>query len=93
VRVRRHVDRDTVDRGREIGPMIELETAQVILVGLAFPAVLTDDQTGDLFKDLARAEQRTIGDLLCVDGARGRGRSGSDEVGRAPRRGNTPDLL
>ena len=51
VRMREHVNRDAVYLGQEIGAVIEIETAQVILAGLAFAAMLRGDQAGHGFQD------------------------------------------
>ena len=58
VAVRRHVHRHARDRGCEVGPVIEVEAAQVVLVGLALAAVLADDDTRDGFEDFAGAHDR-----------------------------------
>ena len=53
-----HVDRQAVDADRQVGAVIEVEAAQVILVGLAAARMLADDDAGDIFHDLAGAQQR-----------------------------------
>ena len=65
--VARKVDRHAVDRGGEIGAVIEIETAQEELVGLPIPAVLRDDQAGHGLEDLARAIERTLLELRGAD--------------------------
>src|SRR5439155_16672041 len=44
VRVRRQVHRHTSNRRREVGTVIEVESTQIVLVGLSFSAVLADDR-------------------------------------------------
>jgi hypothetical protein len=56
VRMRGHVHGHAVDAGGEIGAVIEIEPAQEVLVRLAAAAVLSDDQPGHDFEQLARAQ-------------------------------------
>ena len=58
VAVRRHVHRHASDRRREVGAVIEVEAAQVVLVGLALAAVLADDDARDGFEDFAGPHDR-----------------------------------
>ena len=64
VTVRRHVHRNTGNRGREIGPVIEVESTQVVPIGFALSAVLADDQPRDSLEHLTRPHDRPIEDLL-----------------------------
>ena len=50
-----HIDRHAIDERGEISAMIEVESAQEILVGLATPRMLRRDQTGDRLKQFANA--------------------------------------
>jgi hypothetical protein len=56
VAMRRHVDRQAVDAGREVGAVVEVEAAQEVLVGLAVARVLRDDEAGHELEHLARAQ-------------------------------------
>ena len=58
VGVRRHVDRHAGDRRREVGAVIEVEAAQVVLVGLALAAVLADDDARHGLEHFAGAHDR-----------------------------------
>ena len=80
VGVGRHVDRHAVDRGGEVGAVIEVDAAQVVLVRFALAAVLGDDQAGDAFQQLARSQKRPVLELLRRNGAFGRGVGGTDQV-------------
>ena len=55
VAVRAHVDGHAVDGDGEVGAVVEVEAAQEVLVGLAFPAVLGDDEAGCGLEQLSRA--------------------------------------
>jgi hypothetical protein len=66
VRVRRHVDRHAVDPGREVGAVVEVEAAQVVLVGLAVAAVLRDDDAGNEFEHLGGPQRRPALDQLAT---------------------------
>jgi hypothetical protein len=63
------VDEHSVDGGAEIGAMIEVKAAQIILVGLALAAVLTDDQARGCLEQLARPIDLACSELLCRDDA------------------------
>ena len=65
VGVATRVDRHARHIGGEVGAVIEIEAAQKILVGLAFAAVLGDDQSGDEFQHFAGAQYRAVLDQLC----------------------------
>jgi len=69
VGVRHHVGRHAHDLGGEVAAVVEIETAQEILVGLAVARVLGDDHAGHGFHDLGRAQQRPVGQLFGGDGA------------------------
>jgi hypothetical protein len=58
------VDEHSVDGGAEIGAMIEVKAAQIILVGLALAAVLTDDQARGCLEQLARPIDLACSELL-----------------------------
>jgi hypothetical protein len=92
VRVGRQVDGDAVDRAGEIGAVIELEATQVILVRLPLAAVLADDETGDVFENLARPQDRLVDDLRLVDRPFGACRRSPDEVRRPSGRAHAADL-
>jgi len=64
-----HVHRHAVDRRGEVGPVVEVEAAQEILVGFAVAAVLGDDEPRHHFQHLARAQQRTALEFLRGHGA------------------------
>ena len=53
VRVRAQIDRHIVERDVDVGAVVEIESAQEILVRLALGAVLDDDQAGHGFEELA----------------------------------------
>gem|GEM_PF-4796407 len=76
------VDRHAVDPGREVGAVVEVEAAQVELVGLAFAAVLAGDQSGRDFEQLAGAIGDAAGQVLRA-GTAGAGRIGDPELGGA----------
>ena len=80
MRVRPHIDRHAVHAGREIGAVVEVEAAQVILVGLARAAVLRDDHAGNGLDDFARPEQRAQRELLVADHALVGGSGDADEA-------------
>ena len=67
--VRREIHRDARDRRGEIGSVIEVETSQVVLIRLAFSAVLTDHHSRNGFEHLARAHDRTRVELAGGDGS------------------------
>jgi hypothetical protein len=58
VAVGAHIDRHARDPDREIGTVIKVEPAQEVLVRLALPAVLRDDQAGHRFEYFARPQRR-----------------------------------
>ena len=59
MRAGRRVHRHAGHRRGEVGPVIEVEAAQVVLIGFALAAVLAHDQAGNGLEHLARAHHRT----------------------------------
>ncbi len=59
-----HGDRQAVDLGIEVGAMVEVETAQELLVGFALTTVLRDDQSGDELQQFSAAGDWALGELL-----------------------------
>jgi hypothetical protein len=53
MRVAALVDRHAVHRGAQVGAVIEVEAAQVELIGLALAAMLADDQARHRFQHFA----------------------------------------
>jgi hypothetical protein len=45
--MRRQVQRHTIEENGEVGAVVEIEAPKKILVGLAAPGVLRDDDTGN----------------------------------------------
>ena len=61
----RHIERHAVERDCEVGAMIELEAAKLILIGLALAAMLRDHEAGNRgFQRLARPTKRHVVDLF-----------------------------
>ena len=85
VRVRGHVDRHAVERGGEVGAVVEVEAAQVKLVRFPATGMLRDDDAGDGLDDLADALKRTPRELLRADHAFIRGSGRADQAVRAAR--------
>ena len=69
VRTGRRIHGHTDDRRREVRPVIEVESAQVVLVGLTFTAMLADDHLRHGLEHFARSSQRATFELLRGDGA------------------------
>jgi hypothetical protein len=67
--MRAHVHRHVVDDGREVGAVVEVETAQEVLVGLARPGMLDGDQAGHGFQQLGHAQQGSHGQVGATDRA------------------------
>ena len=67
-------------RRREVGAVIEIETAEVVLVGLALPAVLADDHAGHGFQYFTGAHDRAVVDLSRRHHALRRRQGDTDEV-------------
>jgi hypothetical protein len=82
VRVAALVDRHVVDEGSEVGAVVEVEAAQVELVGLAFAAVLAGDQAGRRFQQFAGAVDGAHLQLFLADAAHV-GRIGDAELAGA----------
>ena len=82
MRTRRRIDRNPGDHGREVGSVIQVEAAQVVLIRFALAAVLAHDETWHGFKDFARAHDRTLVDLRGGHGALARRCRNADEVRR-----------
>ena len=80
VRVRPEVYRHAVDVRIQVRAVIELETAQVVLICLTAAAVLADDEAGNIFQHFARAQQRARRDLFLVDRAGRCGKRLTDEI-------------
>ena len=59
-------------RDPEVGAVVEIEAAQEVLVRLAAPAVLGDDQPGHRFQQLARTQDRSARQVLLPGHALGR---------------------
>jgi hypothetical protein len=59
-----HIDRHAHHVGGKIAAVVEIETAQKILVGLAVAGVLGDDHAGNGFEYFGWAQQRAVGELL-----------------------------
>ena len=65
VAVGRHIERHAVEVDGEVGAVIELEAAKLILIGLALAAMLRDQETGNRsFQRLARPTKRHVVDLF-----------------------------
>jgi len=79
VRMRRLVDRHAVDRGGEVGAVVQIVSAHDELVGLALAAVERDDQAGYGLEELSRTICRRELQFLVVDDAFAGGRSRADE--------------
>jgi hypothetical protein len=71
VRVTRHVDRDAVDRTFEVGSVVELEAAQIVLIGFAFAAVLANHETRYSLEHFTWSQLRASRNLLLIDRAFG----------------------
>jgi hypothetical protein len=69
VAVAAHVDWHAVDKGGEIGAVIEVEAAQKILVGLAGAGMLGGNQAGHVFRQLADARDRLGSEIGIADNA------------------------
>jgi hypothetical protein len=80
VRVRRHVDRRTGNRHREVAAVIEIEPAQEVLVRLTLAAVLCDDDAGHGLEHLALSHEWADVELLGGDRTLTRGRGDADEI-------------
>jgi len=59
-----HIDRHAADRDREIGTVVEVESAQEVLVGLATARVLGCDGAGHRLHQLADAQDGPFFEIL-----------------------------
>ena len=85
VAVRGEVDGHPVERGGEVGAVVEVEAAEEILVGLTRAAVLRDDDAGDGLQQLTGAEQRARAEVVEAHGAlRGRRCEAGEVIRAAP---------
>ena len=64
-----HVHRHAVEEGGEVGAVVEIEAAQVVLVGFAVAAVLRDDDAGHELQHLGGAQGGAALDELGRDRA------------------------
>ena len=80
MRVRRHVHRHAGERRREVGAVIEVEAAQVVLIRLALPAVLTDHDAWHRFEHLSGPHHRARVELPRRDRALARRLRDADEI-------------
>jgi hypothetical protein len=69
VRMGAHIDRHGVDVGGEIGAMVEIVSAQEILVGLAITTMLGDDHSGHKFQQFAGTQRGAVADQVGLDAA------------------------
>ena len=67
VGMRGEIDRDTVDKTGEIRAMVEIETAQKVLIGFPSATVLCHDHARHDFQDFSRAEHRPGFELDLAD--------------------------
>ncbi len=67
--VRRQIHRHAGNRCREIGPVIEIEATQIILIRLSLAAVLTDRDAWHCFEHFAGPHHRPGVELSGGDGA------------------------
>src|SRR5581483_11307294 len=72
MRVRGHVEWHVIEFRRQISPMIQIEGAQKVLIGLSLAGVLRDNEPGNVLEDRARPQQWLTGKLILTDVA-GRG--------------------
>ena len=70
MRVGALVDEHAVHRRAQVGPVVEVEAAQVELVRLALAAVLADDQPGNRLKHFSGPVNRSRFELLLRHQAR-----------------------
>ena len=64
VHIGRQIDRHVVHKDGDVGAVIEIPAAQVILIGLAAVGMLDRHQAGRRFEDLAGARDRTRVEVL-----------------------------
>jgi hypothetical protein len=80
-----HVHRHGVDRGGEIGAVVEVEPPEKVLLGLAAARVLGCHQARYELQQVAAAQQRTSVELRAADRPLRRGDRFPDEVQAATR--------
>ncbi len=78
--IARPVDRHVVDEIGEVDTVIEIETAQQILVGLAFAGMHRNSQAGYRFEELTDPIDRSKIQLLLGDPTLARGLGNADQV-------------
>ncbi len=76
----RHVDRHPSHARREVGPVIEIEAPQVVLIGFPLAAVLADDDAGHGFEYLAGPHDGPRLELPRGNGALTRGLRNTHQV-------------
>jgi hypothetical protein len=62
---------DSIEVRRKVGPMIEVEASQEILVRFTASGMLSNDHTRDGLHDFTRTEKRTFRNLLLSNGSLG----------------------
>jgi hypothetical protein len=67
--VRRHVDRNAIDKTGKVRAVVEIEPAQEILIGLARAGMLGSDDAGDILDQLTGAGDRQILKICIAYGA------------------------
>ena len=83
MRVGGQIEWDAGDGDAEVGAVVEVHAAQVVLVGLAAAAVLADDDAGDGLEQLAGAQQRPPREVLAADDSLAGAVGDADELGGA----------
>ena len=66
-----HIHWHAIEAGHEIGAVVEVESTQEVLVGLAAATVQGDQHTGYSFKDFTGSSQWVQAQLLLADDALG----------------------
>ena len=84
VAVRRHIHRHPRERRREVGAVIEVEAAQVVLIGFPLAAVLRDHDAWNGLEHFASAHDRPRIELPRGDRALTRGLRDADQILRRP---------
>ena len=85
VRVRAHVDRHAIDKGRQIGAVIEIDAAQEVLIGFPLSAVDRDHETGHGFQQLGRPKRGELQQFLAQDDSFAGRRGDADQLGTTRR--------
>ena len=78
--VGRQIHRHAGDRRREVRPVIEIESAQIVLVGFPFTAVLRDDHARHGFEHFTASHDRARVELPRRDRPLARGLRYSDQI-------------